>query len=165
MRNIVWAGMLILTACGGSLSEEQRKKMREGMEQQKIVKLSDSEITVAAMEKGQQVYAALEKLHFDPAKVDSIAAQNHVTIRWVVPGASTAKLVEQQLIEAYIMGMATGSLQENIQKLHKANDPEAYDSLVYSKPVVTPRPDGVENLEGVWNIYLSKKEVILSAGK
>jgi hypothetical protein len=24
-------------------------------------------------------------------------------------------------------------------------------------------PDGVENLEGVWNVYLSRKEVILTS--
>jgi hypothetical protein len=165
MKKIVFAGMIILTACGGSLSDEQRKKMREGMERQKIVKLSDSEIMLTAMDKGQKVYAILEKFHFDSTKVDSIAEQNHVKIRWVVPGAATAQAVEQQLIEAYVVGLATGSLQDNIQKLHAPNNPDTYDTLIYSKPVVSSMPDGVENLEGVWNIYLSKKDVVLSAGK
>lgn len=156
---------MLLSGCGGKLSDEQRKKMKEGMEQQKIVKLSDADITTAAMNRGREVFEQLEQVHFDSSKVDSVAAAYQVRIKWLVPGKVTGASLEQQLIDAYITGMATGSLQENIQKIHAPGDPETYDSLVYSKPVVSPMPDGVENLEGIWNIYLSRKQIVLEASR
>jgi hypothetical protein len=165
MKKIIIMGVAVLMACGGSLSEEQRKKLREGMEQQKIVKLSDAEITALALDKGRNIFDALENIKFNKSKVDSIADANKVKIRWIAPGAKNAKVLEQQLIEAYISELVNGTLQENIQKIYNTETPPDYDSLLYSKPVVTPMPDGVENLEGVWNIYLSRKEVILSSAK
>lgn len=132
------------------------------MEQQKIIQLSDSEIITAALTLGQTVFNAMEKVKFNPAKIDSIALQYNVKTSWIKPGATNAREIEQQLIDAYITGIATSSMQENIQKLRTGTGDE-YDSLIYSKPVVTPMPDGVENLEGVWNIYLSKKQIVLSA--
>ena len=39
---------VLLTACGGSLSDEQRKQMREASEQQAIVKVTEAEIMDAA---------------------------------------------------------------------------------------------------------------------
>lgn len=162
MKNLLWL-TLFLMACGGSLSDEQRKKLHEGMEQQKIVQVTDSEVMTAALGQGQTVFQALEKVKFNPSKVDSVAQQYKAKIRWIKPGSANAGVIEQQLIEAYISAIATGSLQENIQKIRKEEGSD-YDSVVYSKPIVTPMPDGVENLEGVWNIYLSKKQVILTIG-
>lgn len=152
-------------ACGGSLSDEQRKKLHDGMENQKIVKLSDSEIVTASLEEGRAIFSSLEKFKFDPAKIDSISKAHHARIRWIVPGSPDALEVENQLIEAYVIGAETGSTQDNIQKLRQDPQSEEYDSLLYSRPIVTPMPDGVVNVEGVWNIYLAKKEIILSVGK
>lgn len=132
------------------------------MASQKIVQVSDSDIVTAAHEQGKRIYEQLEKAQFNPNKVDSIANYYRVKIKWVVPGAGTAQETEQQLIDAYVMGMATGTLQDNIQRLHRSADQTAYDSLLYSKPKVTQMPDGVEQLEGIWNIYLSKKQIVLS---
>ena len=156
---------IILWSCGGSLSDEQRKKMKEGMEQNKIVQMSDSDITMTALDEGREVFSALEKVKFDPKKLDSIGSRYRVKIKWLVPGSSGAVDIEQQLIEAYISGIATGSLQDNIQKIHVGTDATQYDSLLYSRPIVTTQPDGSDNLNGVWNIYLSKKQVVLSAAK
>lgn len=153
---------LLLSACGGNLSDDQRKKLKEGMASQKIVQVSDSDIVTAAHEQGKKIYEQLEKAQFNPNKVDSIANYYRVKIKWVIPGAGNAQETEQQLIDAYVMGMATGTLQDNIQRLHRSADQTAYDSLLYSKPKVSPMPDGVEQLEGIWNIYLSKKQIVLS---
>lgn len=155
--------IVLISGCGGSLTEEQRKKLREGMEAHKIVKLSDAEITAFGLEQGRKVYQDLAQLKFNPAKVDSLESVHKARISWVVPGGKNSKLLEQQLIEAYISEMVNGSLQENIQKIYNTETPPDYDSLLYSKPVVTKMADGVENLEGVWNVYLSRKEVILTA--
>jgi hypothetical protein len=155
--------LLCLTACGGTLTEEQRRKLHEGMEEQKIVQMTDAEIMTTAHERGREVFAALEKVHFNPAKADSIGERYKARIHWTVPGTATNQEIEQQLIEAYISGMVTGSLQDNVQRLYTDAKQGGYDSILYSKPVVSPMPDGVEKLEGVWNIYLSKKQVVLTA--
>ena len=61
-----------LLGCGGSLSDEQRKKLHEGMEDQKIIRVSDSEIVTASLEYGRVIYAAMENIKFDAARIDSI---------------------------------------------------------------------------------------------
>lgn len=132
------------------------------MDKQKIVKLSDSEIMSASLDQGRQVFETLEKLRFDPKTVDSVAKKYDVKIRWITPGAGNALEVENQLIEAYVVGAETGSVQDNVQELH-GNSDTGYDSLLYSRPIVTPMPDGAVNVEGVWNIYMSKKNIVLSA--
>ena len=164
MKGWILIGLIILTGCGGSLSDEQRKKLHEGMDKQKIVKLSDSEIMSASLDQGRLVFDALKKLEFNPSKVDSVAKKYEVRIRWITPGAGDALEVENQLIEAYVVGAETGSVQDNVQELH-GDASSAYDSLLYSRPIVTPMPDGAVNVEGVWNIYMSKKNVVLSATK
>jgi hypothetical protein len=156
---------VLLLGCGGSLSDEQRKKLHEGMEDQKIVRMSDSEIVTASLEHGRVIYEAMEKVHFDAVKVDSIERQYHVSINLLRPGASNALEVENQLIEAYVAGAETGSIQDNIQKLHVANNTDQYDSLMYTRPKVSPLPDGAVKVEGVWNIHLAKKDVVRSLAK
>ncbi len=165
MKRFSIIGLTILLSCGGSLSEDQRKKLHDGMENQKIIKLSDAEIVTASLEEGRAIFSALEQTRFSPEKTDSIARARHARIRWIVPGSPDALEVESQLIEAYVIGAETGATQDNIQKLRKSPEAEDYDSLLYSRPVVTPLPDGVVNVEGVWNIYLAKKEVIRSVSK
>jgi hypothetical protein len=165
MNRIIFFALMVLTACGGRLSDEQRKRLHEGMEEQKIVKLSDADIVTAALSQGQTVFAALQKIKFDSAKVDSIANRYEVKIHWTVPGKSTADLIEQQLIEAYVAGMVTGSVQDNIQKLYIDDKQNEYETLLYSKPIVMPMPDGVEQLQGVWHIYITKKQAVLAATK
>lgn len=166
MKKLIFAVLIaVAAACGGNLSDEQRRKLHDGMDEQKIVKLSDSEIVSASLDRGRQIFIAIEKLKFDPVRVDSIASQYKSRVKWIVPGSSDALEVENQLIEAYVIGAETGSIQDNIQKLRTNPQSEDYDSLLYSRPIVTPMPDGAVNVEGVWNIYLSKKDVILSAGK
>ena len=153
--------LAILTGCGGSLSDEQRKKLHKGMENQKIQKVSESEILSESLDQGRVIFNELQKINFDSAGKVDVAEKYHVRIRWIVPGSSSAKEIEKQLIEAYVSGAETGSSQDNVQILRKSNDEGNYDSLLYSRPVVTPMADGAVNVEGVWNIYLSRKQVVL----
>jgi hypothetical protein len=151
---------ILLIGCGGSLSDEQRKRLHEGMEDQKIIKLTVSEIVTASLERGRKIFKAMENLNFSSLKMDSLASQNHVRIRLIKTGTDNALEVEKQLIEAYIVGAETGALQENIQKMNVRNDNTDYDSLIYTRPKISPLPEGAVQVEGIWNIYLSKKEVI-----
>ena len=100
MKRWILIGLVIFTGCGGSLSDEQRKKLHEGMDKQKIVKLSDSEIMSASLDHGRLVFDALKKLEFNPSKVDSVAEKYDVKIRWITPGAGDALEAEHRLIEA-----------------------------------------------------------------
>jgi hypothetical protein len=154
-----------LISCGGSLSDEQRKKLHDGMEDQKIVKLNDSEIVTASLEMGRQIFAEMERKNFERQKMDSIERAFKVEIKLIKPGASNALAVENQLIEAYISGAETGAVQDNIQKMHRTASAEQYDSLLYTRPKVSPLPDGAVKVEGIWNIYFSKKEVVRAITK
>lgn len=164
MKKLVFISLMVLMGCGGSLSEEQRKKLHDGMEDQKIVKLSDSEIVTTSLERGRFIFSLLQEIKFDRGKVDSVARQHHVKLRWIVPGSTDALEVENQLIEAYVIGAETGSTQDNIQKLRTIPQSEEYDSLLYSRPILTPMADGAVNVEGVWNIYFAKKDIIRYVG-
>lgn len=164
MKSWILLVTAFLIGCGGSLSDEQRKRLHEGMDQQKIVKLSDSEILSASLDQGRTIFNVLDQQKFDVSKVDSIARKYQVKIRWITPGAGNALDVENQLIEAYVVGAETGSVQDNVQELRDPGKDD-YDSLLYSRPVVTPMANGSVNVEGVWNIYIPKKNIILSAAK
>jgi hypothetical protein len=162
MRKFSFLLLAILMGCGGSLSDEQRKKLREGLDEQKIVRLSDSEIVMSSLERGRSIFNSIEARAFLPDAIDSIERQYHVRINLITPGADDALEVENQLIEAYVVGAETGSVPDNIQKLGVTDNQEQYDSLMYTKPQVTSLPDGAVKVEGIWNIYLAKKDIIRS---
>lgn len=154
--------LFVLAACGGTLSDEQRKKMKEQMELHKIRKVSEAEITEAAFSRGRQLAATLEGFHGDSLKIDSLNRTEGGRIHWMVPGKTTALALEQQLIDAYLAS-PDAPLQDNVQKIR--NPAGDSDSILYSKPVVTKAADGTERLLGVWNIWLSQKQLILAMKK
>ncbi|RAW03113.1 hypothetical protein [Pseudochryseolinea flava] len=162
MRYLVLSALIVVSACG-RLSDDERKKLRDGMEQNKIVKVTDDEIVTTALDEGRLVFQLLEKARFSSRAIDSLSRVKGVRIHWTKPGDKNTEAVEQQLIDAYVSAMVTGDLQDNIQKLYLKEDPAQFDSLVYSKPVVTRQADGVENLEGMWNVYIARKNVVIKA--
>ncbi|MGC3942955.1 MAG: hypothetical protein QM762_00195 [Chryseolinea sp.] len=158
----------ILWACGGgTLSDDQRKKMKEGIQDQKITQVSDAEIVAAAMDEGRHIFEALEKSKFDATQSQRIAREQKVKVRYITPGAGNALEVENQIIQAYVVGSVTGATQDNIQKLRSgaATSLQDYDTLMYSHPIVTSQPDGSINVNGVWNVYLAKREIVRSLSK
>lgn len=164
MKHLLYASALLLFSCGGNLSDEQRRQIREGIEMQKIVKVSDSEITAEAMDLGKAVFDELQKKNFT-TNLDSLQKQHKVIIRLIVPGTGNARIVEQELIDAYVNGLVGDQIPENIQKLWIDEKKTDYDSLLYTRPQVINRPDGVEELKGIWSIYMSRKDVVLSISK
>lgn len=146
----------LLTQCGGSMSDEQRKQMLEAREQQRIQKISEAEIMDLAFAKGREVLTSLPMQ--ESPRVDSLGRILGVKIHWLAPGASNGLTIEQQLIEAYINSVIEGTpLQDNVQKI-------GTDSLLYTKPVVIMRPDSSVEVKGTWNIWMSKKQLILGRG-
>src|SRR5688572_29846901 len=94
--------LLVICACDGKLSDEQRKHMREQMELHKIKKVTELEITDAAYATGREVIESLEKAGQDSTRVDSILKAYNGKVRWIVPGKGNALALEQQLVDAYI---------------------------------------------------------------
>ena len=133
--------------------------MREEMELHKIRRVSEVEITEAAYAKGRTLIGLLDHAENNPRKIDSLAAATGTRIHWIVPGKATAEGVEQQLIESYIAGAESGSLQDNLQKIRNAAGET--DSLLFTRPVVKNLPDGAVKVEGTWNVTMSQKQVII----
>lgn len=132
------------------------------MELHKIKKVSEAEITDAAFTKGRELMSSIEELHGDSVKINSLIKSEEGRIRWVAPGNKNALALEQQLIDAYLSS-PHGSVQDNVQLIRNATGNS--DSVLYSKPVVKKLSNGTEQLEGVWNIWLSKKQLILGMKK
>jgi uncharacterized membrane protein len=162
MKAAVFLVSMALIACGGSLSDEQRKEMREKMEMNKIVRVTEVEITEAAFSKGRQTIKHLEQLKSDSAELISYLEINRDRIRFIRPGASTARALEQQLLEAYLAD-TSGSSSDNVQKVR--NDQGDFDSMLYTKPEIEKMQDGTTKLRGLWSIWMGKKELVLEIGK
>lgn len=148
-------GVCVWWGCGGSLTDEQRKKMKEASEQQAIVKVTDAEITEAAFEKGRSIASALDS----NSATDSINISAGIRVHWLEPGASGAQGIEQQLIDAYINSVVEGvPVKDNVQEV-------GLDSLLYTQAVVLMKADSSVELKGIWNIWMLKKQLIVSITK
>ena len=145
-------------ACTGKLSEEQRRKFREGQRETEIKVVSEGEIAEATLEEGRRILKVLETIGDDSNKVDSVAVATGTQIRFLKPGDKNASLIENQLIEAYITSAVTGGTQDNVQTA-------AHDSLIYTKPVVEQLPDGAVSVKGMWSIRMPQKKIVLSIEK
>ena len=157
MRNWFLLTLILFSACGGKLSDEQRKKLKERMEEDEIVRITDAEVTNAAYAYGRKVAKEIEikSSTFSNKKwTDSIANRYEVKIVTLQNGDSTLMKMEQQLIEAYT-SVDGAQLSDNIQKLGQ-------DSLLYTKPIMRERPDGSMEFVKAIGIHLSKKKVVLS---
>jgi hypothetical protein len=150
--------MIILIGCGGSLSDDQRKRIKEDMQQHQIVKVTDAEITEAAFAKGRQIMKGLNTKGDNAKMMDSLSKINHATIKFLVPGAANALEIENQLIEAYLASDVNGGMESNVQRL-------GADSLLYTQPLTEKMKDGAETVKGIWSIRLSKKDLILGMRK
>lgn len=147
--------VLFLFSCGGNLSEEQRKRLKDGMKQQEIRKLSDAQITEAAFALGRQIADELGNRVSNRVFVDSLASAYQVQIIKLQTNDSLALAVERRIIEAYTSGGDPNTLTDNIQKVGS-------DTLVYTKPIMRTLPDGASQFSHVIAIRMPKKQVVLS---
>jgi len=145
--------LLLLTACGGSLSSDERKRLHDASKQQEVVRVTEAEIAEAVLAQGRLITTQALRYRDDPARLDSLSSANNVSVRWVTSGSSDALSVEQQIIEAYVLNPSE-DLPDNVQKLGE-------DSVLYSRPQVTKLPDGAIMVDGMWSVSFSKKNVIL----
>lgn len=144
----------IAAGCGGSLSSEQRKKIRDNMEAGAIKKISDAELMEAAFAYGRNI----EKIVKGSSKqrlIDSLEKSYGVEILYMEPGDSVLRSVEKQIIEAYTSGATSVEINDNIQKM-------GTDSILYTKPIMVERPDGSLEFTKALGVRMPKKRIILS---
>lgn len=149
---------LLLFSCGGSLPDEQRKRMHEKMEASKIVRVTEVEIMEAALAAGRETASKLDSLAADSSRLNSLMNEYQGRIHFLKPGESGSHILEKQLIDAYLND-PSGTFQDNVQELR--NNQGEYDTLLYTKPVTKKLADGRVELVGVWNIWLPKKELVI----
>lgn len=152
----------ILLSCGGSLSDEQRKRMHEKMEANKIVRVTEVEILEAAFAEGRHTVLKLDSLAADSLALNSFLTQHEGRIHFLKPGQSESHVLEKQLIDAYLND-PSGRFQDNVQELR--NNQGDFDTLLYTKPVTRKLADGRDQLVGVWNIWLPKKELVIAISR
>lgn len=153
-RALFFIGLLALAACGGKISDEQRKAIKESMEQGQIKRITDAELTEAAYNFGRDIIKDLEQNKFTTSSIEAIAKNKEVKIITLQSGDSALMEIEKMIIEAYTSG-ATPELSDNIQKLGS-------DSLLYTKPIMKSQPDGSMQFEKAIGIHMAKKQVVLS---
>jgi hypothetical protein len=150
--------MFVITACGGSLSDEQRKKVRENMAAGEIRKVTDAELTDAAFELGRMISGTVSKRDpglSDVTLIDSLEQSLNVEILLLQPSDTMLAVVEQQIIEAYTSGSGVVELTDNVQRM-------AGDTLLYTKPILRELPDGTTTFQHALGIRMPVKSVVLS---
>ena len=138
--------------CGGSLTDEQRKKMKENMELNRIRKVSEAQIVDEAYRQGRQISAILQEQ--DPsltnrALLDSLEIAFKAEIIRLDSTQQNLHPVERKILEAYRAAEQTRPLSDNVQRMGE-------DSLVYTQPL----PGTV--FERAIGIRMLRKNVILS---
>lgn len=155
MKYSVLLIIVALASCTGSLSDEQKKRIRESMEQGQIKKLSEAQVTEAAFNYGRKIADILDKNDktlTNTSLLDSISQAYQVEIVSLQPDNQRMRGVERQLLEAYMNG---GSSNDNIQKM-------GTDSLLYTKPVFLENAEGSAELLKALGIRMTRKQIVLS---
>jgi len=153
-KNIFFIALVLFCSCGGKISDEQRKAIKQSMEEGQIKKITDAELTEAAYEYGRLIAKDIEKEATSGAKIQSLESKYGVRISTLQSGDSALMEIEKMIIDAYTSG-ASPDLSDNIQKL-------GTDSLLYTKPIMKELPDGSMQFEKAIGIHLPKKQVVLS---
>ena len=173
--------MLLFPACKGGLSEAEKKAFREELEQREVKRVTPGEILEAVFQQGSHIADSLRQLAMTKntdtkslrtsvltAKenpwLDSLNRQYKVRIKWV--GADVANdtsvltALEKQLLDAYLYNIENGQeVRENVQRIDEKSF--LFTQPVHSNEVETSSTDSVQ-LEGMWSITLSQREVILA---
>jgi len=129
-------------SCGGGLSDEQRKALKNELEEREIRKIPEEDIVEATFKKGRKLLAQYQ------AGADTLLNKLEVDARILKKNDSTTSKVEWELLEAYKYSMTQGAQPaENVQR-----DGEV---MVYTMPLI-------ENnmFEGIYVIRIPRKTIV-----
>ena len=156
MKNVLVLGLFILSACGGTLTDEQRKKAKQDMTDHAIKKVSEAQITEAAFAMGRGIAQPIGKQPLTNLPlVDSLQKAKGIKIVALYPTDVLIKGIEKQLIDAYTSGSGQVELNDNIQRL-------GTDTILYTKPIMTELPDGSLQFKYALGIKMPRRVVVLS---
>jgi len=153
MNRFIYIIMIFLVACGGTLTDDQRKKLKDGMKRNEIKKVSEAQITEAAFAIGRVIAESVEKEN--KKKTDSLLQIYDVKIVYLHLGDSQLLGIEKEIIEAYTAGSGQVQLNDNVQRL-------GTEILLYTKPVMKELPDGSLQFNYALGIRMPRKQVVLS---
>jgi hypothetical protein len=158
MRSWVLILLVLATSCGGNLSDDQRRKLRDRMKADEIKRVTEGELMSAAFAYGRSIADVLERR--DPGMInqpliDSLEGAFNVKISAIQPGDSLLLSIEQQLIEAYATSAGQVEIADDVQKING-------DSILYTKPIMRERPDGSVEFTRALSIHMLTKSVVLS---
>jgi hypothetical protein len=145
---------IALLSCTGTLTDEQKKKIKQNMQDGQIKKVSEAQITEAAFRFGRAVALAVEKSDSTltlAAVLDSLSQAYQIEIVLLQPENKNLRSVERQLLEAYQSGNAS---TDNIQKM-------GTDSLLYTKPLMHEHIGEAEFTKAL-GIRMTRKQIVLS---
>ncbi len=135
---------LLCVACGGGLSDDQRKALKEEMEQREIKKVAEEDVVDAAFKRGKELLVSHQ------AGADSVVINAGAEVRLLLQNDSTASKVEWELLEAYKYSMTQGAQPtENVQR-----DGEM---MVYTMPAIEN-----DMFVGIYIVRVPRKEIILN---
>lgn len=140
--------ILVTWGCNAGLPEEQRKALREEMENREVKRVSEHEIFRKALEMGKTVATEI-----GDTLTPGVMQKHNVEVK-IVGLADTLGLSETELkvLKAYLYAPEPGALEDNIQK-------EGDKHLIYSKPILNAAGDSLRELVF---IRMLKKDVVLS---
>jgi hypothetical protein len=153
MRRFIYISMILLVACGGTLTDEQRKKLKEGMKLNEIKKISEAQITEAAFAMGRSLAKSIDKAN--RKQIDSLQRTCKVKILSLHLGDSQLLKIEKEIVEAYTAGSGQVQLNDNVQRV-------GTDSLLYTKPIMKELQDGSLQFTYALGIRIPRKQVVLS---
>ncbi len=141
MRNILilLLALTMLASCEGKLSEDQRKALREEMNDREIKKISQEDIYKKALDEGRAVLKSI-----NASNVDSVETVCNCIISNLQNKEGLSE-VELKLYEAYEFN-PNGT--DNIQK-------EGDQFLIYTKPEIKN-----DSLSALWLIKFPKSEIV-----
>ncbi len=157
--------LLIIASACGDLSEQRanHEKIREGIKQQEIKRVTSDQILSAAYQKGAEVLTPLLKepqkssAHWEGSgkvQIDSVSEANHpYKVLWVPHHSINSSLysdTQNQILDAYLYSFEQGQvLAENVQTLDD-------NTLWYTQPYIVN-----DSLQGIWGVTLNKRDLIM----
>jgi hypothetical protein len=158
LRNLSPLLFVLVCACGGKLTEEERAKLHEGMATQDIRRVTDAELLGAALIIAGDIMRDVEKTDkflLNKEKIDSLSAARNVVIYSLRTDSAPLGEIEKKLVEAYATAAATGTATDNLQKL-------GTDSLLFTRPVFRLHPDGSQEFSHAIGLRMSTRSIVLA---
>jgi len=156
MKRALILGLIILCGCGGTLTEEQRKKAKKDMEDHAIKKISEAEIIETSFSIGRKFADLIESTSTkNKNTIDLLEKAYQIKFVSLTTSSHFSSEPEKQIIEAYAMATDKDQLTDNVQKI-------GTDSLLFTKPILRELPDGSFQFVSALAIKMSRKNVVLS---